>query len=128
MPEDGTIANVAIYVVLIEGYKEIELYGADHTMFLELTVNDKNELCSLDSHFYEDGKPKMRPLRNCLVTEDKVFRVHEFLHIVTVMFESHNLLRQFADYMGARVLNCTPGSMIDSYERKKQVDDRSKDN
>ena len=119
MPEDGTIANVAIYVALIEGYSEIELYGADHSMFLELAVNENNELCSLDSHFYEDGKPQMHPLRNCLTTEDKVFKVHEFLHIVSVMFNSHFLLRQFADYMGARVINCTPGSMIDVYERKK---------
>lgn len=118
MPEDGTIANVAIYVALIEGYKEIELYGADHNMFLELAVNDKNELCSLDSHFYEEGKPKMHVLKNCLSTEDKAFRVHQFLYIVSVMFKSHDLLRQFADYMGAKVINCTPGSMIDSYERK----------
>jgi hypothetical protein len=118
MPEDGTVANVAIYVALIEGYKEIELYGADHSMFLELAVNDNNELCSLDSHFYEEGKPKMHVLKNCCTTEDKPFRVHEFLYIVYVMFNSHNLLRQFADYMGARVFNCTPGSMIDSYERK----------
>lgn len=118
MPEDGTIANVAIYVALIEGYKNIELYGADHTMFLELAVNEKNELCSLDSHFYEDGKPKMHVLKDCTTDEDRIFRVHQFLHIVYIMFNSHNLLRQFADYMGARVLNCTPGSMIDSYERK----------
>lgn len=118
MPEDGTIANVAVYVALIEGYKEIELYGADHSMFLELAVNDNNELCSLDSHFYESGKPKMHVLKDCTTSEDRVFRVHEFLYIVYVMFYSHNLLRQFADYMGAKVINCTPGSMIDSYERK----------
>ncbi len=118
MPEDGTIANVAIYVALIEGYKEIELYGADHNMFLELAVNDNNELCSLDSHFYEDGKPKMHVLKNCLTTEDKSFRVHEFLYIVYVMFNSHNLLQHFAEYMGAKIFNCTPGSMIDSYERR----------
>lgn len=118
MPEDGTIANVAIYVALIEGYKDIELYGADHNMFLDLAVNERNELCSQDSHFYEEGKPKMHVLKNCLTTEDKPFRVHQFLHIVSVMFKSHDLLRQFADYMGARVINCTPGSMIDSYERR----------
>lgn len=118
MPEDGTIANVAIYVALIEGYKEIELYGADHNMFLDLAVNDNNELCSIDAHFYESGKPQMHVLKDCTTNQDRVFRVHEFLYIVYVMFMSHNLLRQFADYMGARILNCTPGSMIDSYDRK----------
>ena len=64
MPEDGTIANTAIYLALIEGYKEIELYGADHNMFLELGVNENNQLCSLDSHFYDQGKPKMKVFKN----------------------------------------------------------------
>lgn len=119
MPEDGTIANLAIYIALLEGYKEIELYGADHTMFLELAVNENNELCSLDSHFYEEGKPKMHVLKNCNTTEDKPFKVHEFLYIVYIMFHSHYLLKSFADYKGAHILNCTPGSMIDVYDRKK---------
>lgn len=118
MPEDGTIANLAIYIALIEGYKNIELYGADHTMFLELAVNQNNELCSLDTHFYENGKPQMHVLKNCLTTEDKAFKVHEFLYIVYVMFHSHYLLKQFADYKGAHILNCTPNSMIDVYDRK----------
>ena len=103
---------------LIEGYKNIELYGADHTMFLELAVNQNNELCSLDTHFYENGKPQMHVLKNCLTTEDKAFKVHEFLYIVYVMFHSHYLLKQFADYKGAHILNCTPNSMIDVYDRK----------
>jgi len=118
MPEDGTIANTAIYLALIEGYKEIELYGADHNMFLELGVNENNQLCSLDSHFYDQGKPKMKVFKNPTISEDRAFRVHEFLYVLYVMFYSHNLLRQFADYLGARIINCTPGSMIDSYERK----------
>lgn len=33
MPEDGTIANTAIYLALLEGYKDIRLYGADHNYF-----------------------------------------------------------------------------------------------
>lgn len=119
MPEDGTIANTAIYLALIEGYKEIRLYGADHNMFLELAVNDNNELCTLDSHFYDNEKPKLKVFKNCCTNDDRAFRVHEFLYILTVMFQSHDLLRQLADYLGARVINCTPGSMIDSYEREK---------
>lgn len=118
MPEDGTIANTAIYLALIEGYKTIELYGADHNMFLEFQVNDNNELCSLDSHYYDKEKPRYKPFYNCNVTDGRVWRVHEFMYVLYVMFYSHDLLRQFADYMGAKIINCTPGSMIDSYERK----------
>lgn len=119
MPEDGTIANTAIYIALIEGYKEIELYGADHNMFLEFAVNDNNELCSYDTHYYDNGKPSMKVFKNTCSSEDKAWRVHEYMYVLYIMFRSHDLLRQFADYLGAKVINCTPGSMIDSYERKK---------
>ena len=124
MPEDGTIANTAIYLALIEGYQEIRLYGADHNFFLELGVNDNNELCSIDSHFYDQGKPKMKVFKNTCTAEDKAFRVHEFMYILYVMFQSHDLLRHFADFLGARIINCTPGSMIDSYERELNSSER----
>ncbi len=117
MPEDGTIVNTAIYVALLSGYKEIELYGVDHNMFLELRVNNKNQLCTLDSHFYDDGTPVLKPYMNCCVAEEQVFRVHEVLYIESVMFRSHDLLQQLSVYMGSHILNCTPGSMIDSYDR-----------
>lgn len=119
MPEDGTIANTAIYLALLEGYKEVRLYGADHNMFLEFCVNDNNELCSYDAHYYDKGPAKMKVFKNTCITEDKAWRVHEYMYVLYVAFYSHDLLRQFADYLGARVINCTPGSMIDSYEREK---------
>lgn len=90
MPEDGTIANTAIYLALLEGYKEIRLYGADHNMFLELAVNDLNQLCSLDSHYYDKEKPQLKPFMNCCIAEERPFRVHEFLYILFVMFQSHD--------------------------------------
>lgn len=123
MPEDGTIANTAIYLALIEGYKEIRLYGADHNMFLELAVNEKNELCSLDSHFYDKEKPKMKVFKNVDPNVDKAFRVHEFMYVLYIMFQSHALLRELADYIGARIINCTPRSMIDSYERETTINE-----
>ena len=90
------------------------------TIILEFAVNDNNELCSLDSHFYDKAKPVMKPFKNTCVNEDRAFRVHEFFYIMYVMFQSHDLLQQFSQYLGAHILNCTPGSMIDSYDRIKE--------
>lgn len=118
MPEDGTIANTAIYLGLIEGYKEIEIYGCDHDYFRSFAVDEYNRLCSRDSHFYDNEKPVLKPFMNCCVAEEKPFRVHEFFYIMSVMFKSHDLLESLAEYLGAKVLNCTPNSMIDSYPRK----------
>lgn len=116
MPEEGTVVNTAIYVALIEGYKEIELYGVEHSMFLNLRMNEKHEMCMLQKNFY-DKEEKLVPL-----TRDKDFKkmyIHDYMNFIYVMFKSHYLLKQFADYMGARILNCTPDSMIDVYEFKE---------
>lgn len=75
-------------------------------------------LCASDSHLYDKEKPKMKVFKSVDPNVNRAFRVHEFMFILYVMFQSHDLLRQFADYLGARVINCTPGSMIDSYERE----------
>lgn len=113
MPTEGTVVNTAIYVALLQGYKEIELYGTELSMFKDLEVGDDNQLYIVQKHFYEKDYKAIQ-------TKDgggKAY-VHTYMGYMHAMFYSHYLLRQFADYMGARVLNCTPGSMIDVYERK----------
>jgi hypothetical protein len=116
MPEEGTVVNTAIYVALIEGYKEIELYGVEHSMFLNLRMNEKHEMCMLQKNFY-DKEEKLVPLKTDV--DFKKMYIHDYMNFIYVMFKSHYLLRQFADYMGARILNCTPDSMIDVYEFKE---------
>ena len=118
MVPDATIANTAIFLALIEGYSEIELYGCDHNQFLELAVNEKNQMCMRDTHFFDNHELELRPIYKPY-GDYAVWRVHEYLGFCQAMFANHELLRQFADYLGARIINCTPNSMIDSYERKK---------
>ena len=116
MPEEGTVVNTAIYVAIIEGYKEIELYGVEHNMFLNLRMNEKHRMCIMQKNFY-DKEEKLVPL-----TRDGDFEkmyIHGYMNFIYVMFRSHYLLRQFADFMGARIINCTPESMIDVYEFKE---------
>lgn len=112
MPTEGTVVNTAIYVALLQGYKVIELYGSELTMFKDLEVGEDNQLYIVQKHFYEKDYKAIQ-------TTDgggKAY-VHTYMYYMYAMFHSHYLLRQFADYMGARVINCTPGSMIDAYER-----------
>ncbi len=117
MVPDSTIANTAIFIALIEGYSEIEVYGCDHNQFLELAVNEKNQMCMRDTHFFDSKELDLRPIYKPY-GDYAVWRVHEYMGFCWGMFCSHEMLRKFADYLGVRILNCTPGSMIDSYERK----------
>ena len=85
-------------------------------MFLNLRMNENHEMCMMQKNFY-DKEAKMIPLKGDGDFE-KIY-VHSYMEFIYVMFRSHYLLRQFADYMGARILNCTPDSMIDVYEFKE---------
>lgn len=116
IPQTFTVAIMAIYVGITSGYSEVRLYGVDHTYFDALCVNDKNQLCSRETHFYDNGEVKLKPIiRN---DNDQVYSVSGYLTIIYNVFHSHDLLANFAKYMNVRVLNCTKYSMIDSYERK----------
>lgn len=118
MPIEGSIVSTAIYVALLEGYSTIYLYGVDHNQFLDLAVNDNNQLCSVDRHFYDNDEPVLKPFLDTSRTDGGVFRVHDFFRFLSEMFTSHEYLSQFAKFKGARIINCTKGSMIDSYERR----------
>jgi len=114
MPSIQTVANLAIYVGINSGYDNVRLYGVDHTFFDGLCINDRNELCVLDRHFYDD-KPNLKPIiRN---DNDEIFKISDYILSIGGMFKSHDLLNSYAGYMGVHIQNCTKVSLIDSYPR-----------
>lgn len=117
-----SFVNVLImieYICLNEGFKKIFLYGADHTFLNNLMVDDDNILKVEDTHFYgteriianvhEDGTP---------------WRIAEFIYDKYLTFKEHDVARGYADYLGAEIINCTRKSMIDSYIRIAQIDNK----
>ena len=41
-------------------------------------------------------------------------------------FKEHENMRSYADYLGARIVNCTKGSLIDAYVRLAQLEKEDK--
>lgn len=118
MPLVGSVGNVALHVALLSGYKNIELYGVDHNQFLEFSVNDDNQLCSLDSHFYDNSnKIKANPVISTWNSTERQRRISEYMYTMFVMFKGHEIHAKWAQEIGAHILNCTPNSMIDSFDR-----------
>lgn len=118
MPRIQTVANMAIYVGINSGYSQINLYGVEHTFLDSLCVNDKNQLCNKDKHFYDKEEVQLKPI---IKTDslDEVWKIGDYLIAIAWMFKSHDLLSAYATYKNVHIVNCTKGSMIDSYERKK---------
>lgn len=111
----GTVVQVGEYVALLLGYRSIELYGVDHTLLDGLCVDDGNRLCRADRHYY-DAEPRA-PQPVYMKVPHVPYTMSVYLAEVAELFRGHEVLRDYAAWLGARIVNRTRGSMIDAYER-----------
>lgn len=115
-PMFSTVAILAIYAGINNGYNDIHLYGVDHTFFNGLCVNERNEVCMEDGHFY-DNTHKLTPKRRN--DNNEIFKMSDYVFCIGNMFRSHDLLAEYAISCNVKILNCTSCSLIDSYARKQ---------
>lgn len=115
VPSFVNVTLMIEYVLLNLGCKDIWLCGVDHTFFNGMTVNDENIPCIVDKHFYGE---EFRPLRR----KDGYFTMAGWLMDKYLTFKEHENLRGYADYLGARIVNCTKNSWIDAYVRLAQLE------
>lgn len=115
MPHKGNVANVAMHVALLCGYNEIEVYGIDHDRFLHFYMADSNQLHIVEQHFYDKTKEQtMTPATNAYSGNT---RVSEVIEAQCFQFRSHEIHAWWAKQKGVHILNCTPNSMVDCYDR-----------
>ena len=122
MPNVNNVLASAIYLAIYMGYKEVELYGVEHSWLRDVYVNDNNEVCLKDTHFYDKG-----------VVKDMVFKsndggrnlkYHEVVKTYMEYFPAYWELRDLAEEHGCHILNMSPNSYIDAFERGVKNDDR----
>lgn len=111
----GTVVQVCEYIALLLGYRTVELYGVDHTLLDGLTVDDRNCLCRRDSHYYDTAPAAPQPIFQKV--PPRPYTMAMYLAEVADLFRGHEILRDYAASLGARIVNRTRGSMIDAYER-----------
>lgn len=111
----GTVVQVCEYVALLLGYKTLELYGVDHTLLDGLSVDDENRLCRADRHYYDDAPAVPKPIFQKV--PHRPYTMAVYLAEVAELFRGHEVLRDYARSLGARIVNRTRGSMIDAYEK-----------
>ena len=111
----GTVVQVCEYVALLLGYKTLELYGVDHTLLDGLCVDEENRLCRADGHYYDVAPATPKPIFQKV--PHRPYTMSVYLAEVAELFRGHEVLRDYAASLGARIINRTRGSMIDAYER-----------
>lgn len=118
--EYGTVVLNAEFIALNLQYKTMYMYGIDHTFFDGIEVSEKNELCTVSSHFYE-AQIERKPVMHHFAHELRNMTMTEFLLSKYMIFKGHEDLQRFADCIGSRIYNCTEGSLVDAYPRKKAL-------
>jgi hypothetical protein len=113
----GTVIQIGEIMGINIGYKEMYLYGVDHNFFDNLCVDENNQLCNVESHFYETNR-ELQPLYHYYIPGKKTkFTVASYLEEKMLLFYGHEYLRKYADYCSVKIINCTKNSLIDAYER-----------
>lgn len=115
MPMVNNVLASAIYLSIYLGYKNVELYGVEHSWTRDIYVNNKNQVCLRDNHFYDKE-----------VVQEKVIvdsdgcpkKFHEVLKMYMEYFPAYWELRELANKHNCQIVNCTPNSFIDAFDKR----------
>jgi hypothetical protein len=111
-----TVLTVAICIAIKLGYREVRLLGADHSMHRDLFVGTDNLVYASPQHFYSSqGGAPVPTFRDA--DRGTFFRMKDWFSALSKMFDEHEALRRYATSHGARIINLTPNSFIDAYDR-----------
>lgn len=114
-PSAHNVLIPSIFLMINEGYEKIYLYGADHSWISQMAVNDENQVCLVDNHFYDKSEPVMKPW---LTINGEPFKMHDLMKIFYIVFLNHQKLNDYAKSLGnISIINMTKDSFIDSFER-----------
>ncbi len=114
MPRPRNVLIASIMIALREGYRDIRIVGADHTWSRDLWVDDQNRVISVQKHFYKDNDKEFERVAQ----EYAGYHLHDIMNSLTIAFRSYHQIKAYADTIGAKITNCTPGSFIDAFPRE----------
>ena len=115
MPRPRNVLIPSIMLGMAMGYREIIITGADHSWMQTLSVTDDNEVVSIQPHFYKDGEDEKARVRH----DYRNYRLHQIVESFAVAFKSYHDIAAYAARRGVKIINATPGSFIDAFERKR---------
>lgn len=114
MPRPRNVLIPALMLSIDMGYKEIVVFGADHSWMKTLSVTDDNEVVSIQPHFYNDDEEEQTRVRH----EYRNYRLHQIVESFAIAFKSYHAIANYAHSKGVKIFNSTPGSFIDAFERR----------
>jgi hypothetical protein len=111
-----TVLTSAIFLAINSGISKVFVYGADHSMHLDLIVTQDNVVIADPAHFYKNAT-HLVPAASIRQSTGKLLSMSDWMYALGAMFEEHNDLKHYIETCGSQIFNATPNSFIDAYPR-----------
>lgn len=114
LPRPRNVLIPAIMIGIWMGFREIYVTGADHSWMKTISVDDDNNVVSVQPHFYkEDNKEKERVRKDYMK-----YPLHQIVYSFFLAFRSYHDIQKYASTRGVEIYNATPDSFIDAFPRR----------
>lgn len=126
MPRPHNVLIPSLMLSINMGFKTIYVAGADHSWVKEIFVTDQNEVLLNQRHFYDKevahektnkNKPVPKPMY--IGGTGKTRKLHEVLMKFYYSFRSYWDIKDYATSLNVNIVNITPGSFIDAFQKKQ---------
>ena len=114
MPSLRNVVVLGIFISLQKGYRTVYLHGVDSDSYKNICINQRNEMVLREFHYYGTSDRNMNEEKHHGFPTGSLYKR---LKCEVTMFRSYVDLAGYADYLGLRVINASPNSMIDAFER-----------
>lgn len=115
MPRPHNVLIPSLMLAIKKGFKNIYIWGADHSWLKEISVDDNNQVLVNQKHFYDENTSKPQPMNKLKGTR----RLHEVLIKFVHAFKGYFDINEYAVKKGINIFNATPHSYIDAFKRFK---------
>ena len=114
MPSLQNVIVCGIYVSLQKGYHKVYLHGVDSDSYKNICINQQNEMVMREFHYYGNSDRNLNEEKHHGFVKGTLYKR---LMCEVTMFRSYVDLASYAKHLGISVINASPNSMIDAFER-----------
>ena len=114
MPRPRNVLIPSIMIAMKLGYGNVYITGADHSWTKTLSVNERNEVVSIQPHFYKEDENEEKRIK----VDYLKYPLHQIVHSFYVAFKAYHDIQRYALNRGVNIYNATPESFIDAFPRK----------
>jgi hypothetical protein len=113
MPRPHNVLVPSIFLAINLGFKKIILFGADHSWHEGINVDESNIMTVNHEHFYDKKEVRMPMYK----LDGKKYFLHDVFRKLHLAFKGYFVLKNYADYIGAKIQNASSKSYIDAFEK-----------